>query len=282
MSLERQGYSETMTHLNGLSDRYVSRQIATPIRTGLSPYSFEGEVIRSGQGIRERENSVRDRERYVSDRIQQINIQQSNLDTRETKLEEKLASLKEVVPTERLKQCIKAYEEKLSTLRVIYDQEYEKRMKGERKTKEKEKRIHGAERVAEALSKRNKEIEAEVEQRVRVEVERRVKEEELKRINDHEASTAIDVVVRTELENKKKHDLKELDTRMRTLTGTVKPSRLPSLTCSYCKENEVSMIFLPCCHLATCVNCAPSTWFAMERKCLLCKVEIEDCKRLYF
>jgi len=39
--------------------------------------------------------------------------------------------------------------------------------------------------------------------------------------------------------------------------------------CKVCRENEVAIVFLPCGHYVTCMDCAPAM-----RKCLVCDIVI--------
>ncbi|CAB3384328.1 Hypothetical predicted protein [Cloeon dipterum] len=47
--------------------------------------------------------------------------------------------------------------------------------------------------------------------------------------------------------------------------------------CTVCLEDDVRVVFLPCGHLVTCVQCAPNL-----RLCPVCRVEIKATVRAYF
>lgn len=47
-------------------------------------------------------------------------------------------------------------------------------------------------------------------------------------------------------------------------------------TCKICLEEPVSIVFLPCGHLASCVNCAP-----MLRRCPICRTFIKGTVKTY-
>ena len=79
----------------------------------------------------------------------------------------------------------------MAMLKKDSDKEFEKRIAAERKERQREKNKYAAEKVAEALSKRNKEVEQELTKRVEIEVAKRLEQIELERVNDHEASDAI-------------------------------------------------------------------------------------------
>ncbi|XP_052789514.1 uncharacterized protein LOC128223991 [Mya arenaria] len=46
--------------------------------------------------------------------------------------------------------------------------------------------------------------------------------------------------------------------------------------CKVCQDNSVSIVFLPCGHLVTCVDCAPAM-----RKCPICRADVKGTVRTY-
>lgn len=181
------------------------------------------------------------------------------------------------------KDCLRAttyYDNKVNAMQAKLESDYEKKMRNERKSREKEFRALATEKVNEALAARNREIDAEIAKRVEQQLEARLKQ----CINDHEASSAIDVVVETEVANANSNRVARsaLDTVMRQLTGDTNPPRHPSLVCVYCRDNEASVVWESCGHLATCVECAPRVWFSTDGKCQVCRCDIVNFRRLYF
>lgn len=46
--------------------------------------------------------------------------------------------------------------------------------------------------------------------------------------------------------------------------------------CRVCRDQEIRVVFLPCCHLATCLVCAASI-----RVCVVCRTRITDTVKVY-
>lgn len=240
----------------------------------------ENDLNRKEQDIRNRELRVLSDERRLKDEKEYMIIMQKNLASESVRVDEQIAELNQKADAVKMTNAI--YRKIVAEVNALLEADYEKRMKTERKSREKAHRSEIIDRVNEALARRNREVCTEIDTRVNQLLEQRLKEEELKRVNDHEASSAIDVVVRTELEQRKIKNRKDVDSRMRLLPDNKNAPRHESLVCSYCRDNEASILFEPCNHLTTCAVCAPKVWFSTDGKCQLCNTEIVDFKRVYY
>ena len=62
------------------------------------------------------------------------------------------------------------------------------------------------------------------------------------------------------------------DQKLKEENNRLKEERL----CKICVEREVGVVFIPCGHLATCLNCAPSF-----DKCPVCRTKITSAVRTF-
>ena len=249
---------------------------------------------RERSDLTQRSASHRVREEHFSERLsrcfeqERVLAENANISA---KNEQRLNEWRTLLDSERIslqKQRMEFYAKKAETdefhakLKKDSDKEFEKRIAAERKERQREKNKHAAEKVAEALSKRNKEVEQELTKRVEIEVAKRLERIELERVNDHEASDAINVVVQQELLEKEKKARLDLETKARLFTGTDRKPRCPEMACTICGANESAVLYEPCMHIATCIDCVPRNYQLVAKKCQICRRKITDFKRVFF
>lgn len=244
---------------------------------------FQGRI---SQRFIERENEVTDRVRRCTAQ-ERILTENANINA---KNEQRLNEWRTYLDSERIslqKQQMEFRAEKAKSDELMAkfqknkDKEFERRITAERKERQREKNKYAAEKVAEALSNRNKEVEQELTKRVEIEVAKRLEQIELERVNDHEASDAINVVVEQELLEKEKKDRLDLETKARLFTGTDRKPRCPEMACTICGANESAVLYEPCMHVATCIDCVPRNYQLVAGKCQICRAKITDFKRVF-
>ena len=162
------------------------------------------------------------------------------------------------------------------------EKEFEKRISAEKRERQREKNKYAADKVVEALVQRNKEIDQEITKLVEVKVEERVKKLELKRINDHEASTAISVIVDQEIADKAKKDRLALQKKASLFSGVDREPRCAEMACTICHSRESAVVYEPCMHVATCIDCVPRNFLLVTDRCQMCRAKITDFKQIFF
>ena len=167
-------------------------------------------------------------------------------------------------------------------LKKNQEKEFQRRLNDEKRERQREKNKFAAEKVTEALMQRNKEVEQEITKLVEVKVEERLKRAELERINDHEASTAISVVVEQEVANKAKKDRLALLTKASVFSGEDREPRCEEMSCTICHVRESAVVYEPCMHVATCIDCVPRNYLLVTDRCQMCREKITDFKRVFF
>ncbi|XP_063445445.1 baculoviral IAP repeat-containing protein 2-like [Mytilus trossulus] len=77
---------------------------------------------------------------------------------------------------------------------------------------------------------------------------------------------------------KKAYGLLQLEGRTASITSLKEENQnlRDQQTCKICLEEPVSIVFLPCGHLASCVNCA-----SMLRRCPICRTFIKGTVKTY-
>ena len=244
---------------------------------------FQGRI---SQRFIERENEITDRVRRCTAQ-ERILTENANINAKKEKwLNERETCLHLELATLRT-QLVKFhgeedhYNQLVAKLKKDNDKEFERRIAAERKERQREKNKYAAEKVAEALLNRNKEVEKELTKRVEIEVAKRLEQKELERVNDHEASDAINVVVEQELLEKEKKARLDLETKARLFTGTDRKPRCPEMACTICGANESAVVYEPCMHVATCIDCVPRNYQLVAGKCQICRAKITDFKRVF-
>ena len=136
----------------------------------------------------------------------------------------------------------------------------EKKLAVERKSAEKDKKRYANEKVAEALGRQRKEYEDKIN--------------ELLDKNNDRSEPAQQQLPKPSIQDKAEKNW-QLDTKARLFVGEDKEARFEELRCSICLVNEVCVVYKPCMHVATCIDCSPRQFFAFS-KCQLCKKTITD------
>lgn len=270
---------------------FIERNSLHNLRLELEDRSLK--LDRERRDINEISACHRGTEKHLADRLSRCTAQERILTENaniHAKNEEHLNEWRTFLESERIslqKQQMEFRTQKansdelMAKLKKDKDKEFERRITAERKERQREKNKYAAEKVTEALSNRNKEVEQELTKRVEIEVAKRLERIEFERVNDHAASDAINVVVEQELLEKEKKARLDLETKARLFTGTDRKPRCPEMACTICGANESAVVYEPCMHVATCIDCVPRNYQLVAGKCQICRAKITDFKRVF-
>lgn len=138
-------------------------------------------------------------------------------------------------------------------IRSKVDNAVAKRIKAEQKKYAKEKVLYGHEKVDKALAQANAEFATKVDERVQAEIDAQFAEKR-------------DALVAAELQRRA---AERGDARM-------------GLLCVVCSTEEITWMFKPCKHAATCVECTEKIFHKHgESHCPICKARITEIDRVY-
>jgi uncharacterized protein YigA (DUF484 family) len=161
------------------------------------------------------------------------------------------------------------------------NKEVVRRVKEAQKERNQDKLRFSAQRVQEALAKQRVGFDLEVERRV----EARLTSERLmaeRKLHDQEVQTSVNVVVDYELAIREDERVKQVSERARLFDGVDEPARSDHTRCCVCLVNEVRVLYEPCMHVISCMDCAPRTILMCDKvACPTCNEPIKDLKRVY-
>ena len=162
-----------------------------------------------------------------------------------------------------LEDTISEMQSKLAAEARRHKDELYRRLTAERQSHTKDKNRYAADKVTEALIKRNKEFDAEIEQRVAERVA--VVQARL------EATLAPHLVLQRE----------ELIAKARKIECNDTPARVETMKCAICADNESRVCFIPCGHVAACCTCARHYLTKRSTYCHMCAVEVVDIVKVF-
>jgi hypothetical protein len=157
------------------------------------------------------------------------------------------------------------------------------------KRREREKRDFTTRKVAEALEAQARQFSSEIERRVAAEVDKAIEE----RLNaermavrqrqlDDDVVESINAVIDNEAERRDGERALRVTNKAKTFDGHDKPALAAHTQCVVCKTNEVAVLYDPCGHVVTCLDCAPRAILMCEHaNCPVCNQVIRDFRRVY-
>lgn len=231
---------------------------------------FESDLERREVALRERESQIRSVV-CAAQKEKQLREWEKRLATTENDLQRERVELhcsKSQILSEQQRRATE-FEDRVRVERERIERDNEKhiksrvdnltnrRVKYERKRYEKEKFIHAQEQVEKALALAAQQSVSTIEERVRAEIDTQfaLKRDELVAI--------------------------ELQRRLNEAEQQQQQQQSQSL-CVVCAEREISWMFKPCNHVATCADCTTKIFQShKESTCPICKAVIEEIERVF-
>jgi len=157
------------------------------------------------------------------------------------------------------------------------------------KKKERVAREERAKAIDEALKRQRAELELEFKRRLTAEIETAVAEQlnaarlaaEV-RLLEQEATNVVNAVVDGEIDSRIVRRVERVRSAARTFDGTDAAARSEHTQCVVCHANEVCVLYEPCAHIVTCIDCTPRHLLLCDgARCPKCRAPVESFKRVY-